>query len=239
MPTPKTPKWLSVLASLTLSMSLWPSIAIAQEEPMVATKLKQMTSALTRNDLELYVELAFNEQITVPQAQLFYAGLTKEQKAMVSDLVGIRAGIPLDEWRRDIESHRLQSSSPYPNAATLATSGEVWRQYIENKWLWLPPPGATYASYYYGDHYCEGGANPDPDSDWVFYYPMYSGNPDGLRWTTTSTQVYLVFMTAYGGNLNGFARSWYHAQLCLGAISVAAAGGQEHVKTSVYLSPDH
>jgi hypothetical protein len=72
-----------------------------------------------------------------------------------------------------------------------------------------------------------------------FYYPIYSGNPDGLRWTTTSAQVYLVFMTAYGGNLNGFARSWHHAQLCLGAGSVAAAGGQEHVKAKVYLSPDN
>lgn len=177
-------------------------------------------------ELRHFVDLAFKEQISVPQVQAVWEELTREQRDEVEEIVAAKASIPLDEWRT--ESNTEQAVTPlWPR--------EVWRQPIENAWTSGHPPGSTYSSFYYQSQWCDN----DPDDDWVFYFDMDSSNPDGLRWTSDSSQVYLVFMTLYGGDLTGFAYDWDEARLCIGTNGVSAAGGADEVQQNLFLHPNN
>jgi hypothetical protein len=210
---------------------------------LVIPELEVTPDEASENDLEKFVELAFNEQITVLQTQKFYESLTDQQKEMVSNFVAIKADIPLEEWERERESYQsafapVSSETLRNQSSTLST--ELWRQPIENTWTTGYPPGHAFAAFYYIDPYCEGGPNPDPDDDWMFYFPIsYSMNPDGLRWTSDSAQVYLAFMTAYGGDLNGFAYTWEQVRLCIGTGGVTAAGGPNNVSNNLFVHPNN
>lgn len=147
-------KFLSVFAAVALVISAWPGTAMAQgDAPPSIPGLGSSPDELTNADLARFVDLAFKEQITAPQAQAFYEQLTERQRQIISDLVGIKAGIPLIEWRRSIESYRhktaLLSSSTTSSKIAPQYAGEVWRQPIENAWTWGYPAGSTWASSYY------------------------------------------------------------------------------------------
>jgi hypothetical protein len=237
-------KLLSMFMLLTMLASFMPGVAMAQQgasaeipPPPNVSELNGPPDQLSNADLKKFVDMAFAERITVSQATVFYERLTPKQKATVSDLVAIRANVHLDMWRQASESYQKQivNAAITPDATL---SSEVWRQYIENIWR-SRDSSSRYASSYYEDTFCEGGLDPDPDGDWVFRYSITSFNPDGLRWTSDSAQVYLAFMTAYGGMLNGFAYNWYEARLCLGATGVLAAGGPDNVKAKMWLSPNN
>lgn len=112
------------------------------------------------------------------------------------------------------------------------------RQLIENAWTIGFPPGSTWPSEYYDSPLCD--EKPE-DSDWTFlYYPMeYSQNPDGLRWTTTSSQVYAAFMGSYAVNLGGYSFGWNEVRLCIGTTGVSLAGGPDNVKNTTFLHPNN
>lgn len=230
----KTNKWFLLLAVLLLVGSAWPAPAWAKEpEPPAIPGIENPAGNLTQQDLQLFVKLAFRNEITGAQAQALYERLSDEQKTIVSELVAKQAGIPLEEWNRE---RAKSSSGPVIEASELTlAAGEVWRQYIENAWTIGIPDGSAFAYYSDVQQYCEGD-NSDPDNDWVFYFSMnYNQDPDHIRWTSLSSQVYLAFMAAYGGNLNGYAYNWSEVRLCLGTVGVAAAGGPVNVQNNLFL----
>jgi hypothetical protein len=194
----------------------------------------------TERELERFVESAFKEQLSVPQVEKIWNRLDERQKQEVGVLLALKAGTQPHHWLEFVRRESLQSRLAIIKEASLAIQGELWRQYIENIWTWAYPPGTTFASSYWNSPLCD---NDPSDPDWVFWfwqpYEWYSRNPDGLRWTTTSARVYLTFMAAYGGNLNGYAYSWQEARLCLGTTAVDVAGGPDYVKQTTFLSPNH
>jgi hypothetical protein len=233
---------LSVLALLALLLSAGVNAMLAQEPPpqdvdsLNLPGLDGPVSKWTEADLRQFVALAVDERITVPEAQNIWKQLTEEQKEKVGELLAIKVGIQPDEWQRFVQSNKVTLRGFTP----LGFPGEIWREPIENIWTWGYPPGTTFATSYWDSPYCDD----DPsDHDWAFWfyqpYEWYSRNPSGLRWTSTSVQVYLAFMIAYGGNLNGYSFNWNEARLCIGTTGVSAAGGPDNVKNNVFLSPNH
>jgi general stress protein CsbA len=190
---------------------------------------------LTEADLEQFVGLAFEDRITVPQAEAFLNKLNAKQDEMVTDLIGIKADIPLDEWRKEIGEHRQdKQQTSERNLGSQAPLGG-WAQPIENIWTWLFPPGSTWANSHYVDDNCDS----DPtDSEYVFDYNMDASNPEGLRWTSTSTHVYLVFRQAYGLVLGGLGDNANDAKLCIGYWTVWLAGGPWKVRLHVFMHPN-
>lgn len=227
-------KWM-----LLLCMT-WFSLLLAQVRPTQAdTKLdvfSKPVAQLTEADLKQFVALGFAEKITVVEVQKLYEQLTFAQKEIVFKAVAEEAGISLDEWEQERKTHQMAQQNFHgatPNA-------EIWRQFVENTWTWGLPAGSTFANYYYTDKWCETTQPTDPDTDYVFHFNMtYSANPDGLRWTSQSSQVYLAFMSAYGGNLNGFSASWSNVKLCIGENGVWAAGGAANVKNNIFVHPNN
>ena len=216
-------------------------VVSAQENPTTPRILGLDISPgeLNEADLARFVELAFNEEITAAQAQSVYERLTDVQKGTVSNLVALQAGIPLEEWNREKEAYQRAFEEPLRQPAP-SSIGELWRQPVENRWTSGYPQGYSFASYYYQDQWCETVYPTDPDIDWVFHFNMtYSANPDGLRWTSDSAQVYLAFMTSYQGKLNSFAYNWAQVKVCLGTNGVSAAGGASNVKNNVFLTPNN
>jgi hypothetical protein len=85
-------------------------------------------------DLEEFVDQAFNEQMTARQVQATYERLTERQKERVGILIARRAGIPLAEWHRLIESENgtiQQSPGATWTSSVSGFPGELWRQPIE------------------------------------------------------------------------------------------------------------
>lgn len=194
----------------------------------------------TERELERFVDLAFKEQWSVLQVEEVWNHLDEKQKQQVGVLLAIKAGVQPHNWLEFIHRESLLSKTAVMKESFVASQGELWRQYIENIWTWGYPPGTTFASSYWNSPLCD---NDPSDPDWAFWfwqpYEWYSRNPDGLRWTTTSARVYLTFMAAYGGNLNGYAYSWQEARLCLGTTAVDVAGGPDYVRQTIFLSPNH
>ncbi len=62
----------------------------------------------------------------------------------------------------------------------------------------------------------------------------YANDPDGLRWKTNSSQVYLAFLV-YGLNLNSFAYMWWEVKVVVGKTATSAAGGAPWVRDHLYL----
>jgi len=171
--------------------------------------------------------------------------MNEEQREKVGEFLAIPAAVSLDEWRQFINSNRAGCQDNLPGKpalrfAPLGFPGEIWREPIENIWTYGYPPGYTFAATYWVSPDCDG----DPgDDDWAFFFgrssEWYSRNPSGLRWTSQSVRVYLAFMAAYGGNLNGYSFGWTEARLCIGTTGVDAADGADNVKNNVFLSPNH
>jgi hypothetical protein len=199
--------------------------------------LHDPVSEWTNADLRQLIELAVDERITVPEARDVWRQLTEEQREKTGELLAIKTGILLGEWQQFVESNKTTLRGFTP----LGFPGEIWREPIENIWTWGQPPGTTFASSYWNSPSCDD----DPsDPDWAFWfnrsYEWYSRNPSGLRWTSSdSAQVYLAFMAAYNGNLNGYSFNWKEARLCIGTTAVSVAGGPDNVKNNVFLSPNH
>lgn len=221
-------KVLGVLLVL-LVMSAPTGKATFPAEPSGPLSSKQWTE----RELERLVDLAISEQLSVPDVEEIWKHLDEKQKQQVGVILALKSGIQPSSW---LEFVRRESTLSGP----AIVKGELWRQYIENIWTIGHPPGTTFASSYWGSPLCD---NDPGDPDWTFWFfqpwEWYSRNPDGLRWTSESARVYLAFMAAYSGNLNGYSYDWKEARLCLGTTAVDAAGGPDHVKQSVFLSPNH
>lgn len=101
----------SVFTLLVLLMSAGSGAVTAQESPMT-TPVSASTSApgpndppngITDADLERFVELAINEEITVVQTRAFLEQLTDPQIQRVAELLASRTGTPLtDEIRPNV-----------------------------------------------------------------------------------------------------------------------------------------
>ncbi len=222
---------LSLFVLLALLLSAGPGVVMAQEPPVAdsapTTPAPSPTASpndVTDADLERFVDLVISEQITVAQARAFLQQLAELQVSRVAELLSARTSTRL------AESSKVSPVSPNIIEPPPGSS-ELWRQIIEKG---AGPPEA-FAQDYWSDPYCEGGPNPDPDDDWVFWFWIDSTNPDSLRWDTTSAQVATAFWIAYGNNLNGFAYHWDEARLCLGTTGVSLAGGPEKVKNTTSL----
>jgi hypothetical protein len=92
---------------------------------------------------------------------------------------------------------------------------------------------AFFSARYFNTPKCDDDPN---DLDWTFFFAMdYSRDPDGLRWTSSSARVVLVFNAVYGARLTGYAFEWPEVRLCLGTRGVDLAGGPDHVKVTTQL----
>jgi len=244
----KKRKWIAALMVVVLLLQAFlPSGIFAASEngehplPEATSTSNRPFSEYVDTDLNQFVRDAISESITVLEAQHIWEHLTDVQKEKAGELLAIQSGIPIAEWHRFVKRHREHAMlAKSQRGHILGFPGEIWREPIENTWTSGYPPGTTFASSYWNSPMCDD----DPsDPDWAFYfyqpYEWYSRNPDGLRWTSDSARVYLAFMAAYRGNLNGYSFSWNEAHLCIGTNGVKAAGGPDNVRNNLFLSPDH
>ncbi len=226
---------------LTL-LSVMPGVVIAKEPTQNADlpDLYGPVNEWSETDLEQWVNWVVEERSTVSEAQAVWKKASVEQREKIGELLALKAGVPLDEWQKFVESNSTSGRAALQTLVPHGFPGEIWRQHIENTWTVGHPPGSTFASSYWNSPNCDD----DPsDPDWAFKfdksYEWYSRDPDSLRWTSESAQVYLAFMAAYGGDLSGYSFSWNEARLCIGTTGVRAAGGTSKVKNNVFLSPGH
>ncbi len=173
--------------------------------------------------LDAFVEAALHDEISVEEARSTYESLDDSQRDLVRTLVEDKTSTFLER-----ENETVPDGAP---ALESQAAGANWQQSIENVWTYNYQP-KVFSSYSYVDWNCDD----DPsDKEYVFYYPYPSLSPSLLRWTSTSAQVYIAFMAAYGGNLLGFGYNKAEARLCIGDNGVAAAGGAAKVKASVFV----
>jgi len=220
----------TLIALLLLSISQTVGLAQVPQQVSPSPTLLDLdgpVSKWTDADLERLVDLIVNEKITVPQSQNIAEQLTKEQLTKVGELLAVRAGVPMEEWRQSCRSCNAQTAHLSSEVTLLASSEEIWRQPIE----YQEGQGATDMDTYYSSSECGG------DDDWVFHetYTYYGQDPDGLRWWTTSSRVYWAYLACYGLTLNGFAYNWSEVRLCAGKTCTTMAGGPDWVRDHMYV----
>jgi len=174
---------------------------------------------LTRGDLERFVALAYARQITVAQAAAFFDKLSSEQTQAVRELIDVKAAVnkrdgimpgPASPQRGGPQHPLRRQSAPSDELTILTAGGLAWIEPIENRW-WASP--GTYEDYWWSDQYT---CDDKVDTDYIFHFALYSGNPAGLRWTTDNPAVYSYAASRYGGNFNGLSWSFNDAFLCVG-----------------------
>lgn len=177
------------------------------------------------NRLEAFVEEALHDRISAIDAQATYESLDDSQREIVHRLVEAKTSTSLvADDDDDVPGQATPGLDPQ-------AAGAKWQQPIENVWTYNYQ-GKVFSTYSYVDWNCDD----DPsDKEYVFYYPYPSIAPSALRWTSTSAQVYLAFMAAYGGNLLGFGYNYGEARLCIGDKGVFAAGGAAKVQSSIFV----
>jgi hypothetical protein len=228
--------FISVFLLLALLLSAGRGVVVAKEMPPVETLpssdqelapgLDGPVSEWTDVDLEQLVEMAINEQITVPEIRIIVEQMTEEQLAKVAELLAIRTGV-LDEWRQSSDESRGSSKGDTSCQLTSYT-GYAWGCYPVEYHHRVPH--YKNADWYYSSKECGS-----TDEDWIlYYYIYYASNPDGLRWDTDSTQVYLAFLI-YGLDLNSFAYRFDEVQLVVGKTAASMAGGIDKVRDHLYL----
>lgn len=235
----------ALLTGVFISAANAQVVGFAANDQTTTTGLSANPMQWSDGDLPQLVDLAVAERITVPELQAIWDQLSPEQREQVGFDLAAKVGMSANEWTNISLSDgqvgsQLSDVVPSRNTFEPEFAGEIWRQFIENRWTNGQPPGSTFARMYFDSPLCDD----DPsDHDWTFLfdrsYEWYSRNPDGLRWTTSSSQVYLAFMAAYGGNLNAYSFGWNEARLCLGTGGVNAAGGTDKVKSAVFLHPNN
>ncbi|MFO0591269.1 MAG: hypothetical protein U0441_27225 [Polyangiaceae bacterium] len=173
--------------------------------------------------LEAFVDAALQERITPAETEATYESLDQSEREIVRQFLETKTSTTLA--RPDGEG--LHDAPPLGTQA----AGANWQQPIENVWTY-DYPAKVFSTFSYVDWYCDD----DPsDKEYAFYYPYPSASPSLLRWTSTSSQVYLAFMVAYGGNLLGFGYNKTETRLCIGDNGVFAAGGEAKVKSNVFV----
>ncbi len=238
---------LLVVGIMATALSVFAKNEVLIAQTPIEEILAKPVEALNDSDLKSFVILAHQEEISVAQAEKFFQKIETESQVFerVSILVAETGGVDIDEWQRERAKYKAINEGKNPtdldnkhsDYSRYSNNPSLWRQPIENRaTFWSHEP---YASFYYRDDHCEHDFWYQPDEDWVFYFEMnYSSNPDGLRWTTDSSWVYSVFHGAYGGDLNSFAHSFNHVKICIGG-SAASAAGKDHIKNTVFLTPNN
>jgi len=177
----------------------------------------------TDADLERLVEMAINEQITVSETRVIVEQMTEKQITKVAELLAIRAGVR-DEWQQS----RDESRESNEKETSCLSRSYTWGCYPVEYWHRVPY--YKNADWYHSSKECNSA-----DADWIFYYYIYYANdPNGLRWKTNSSRVYLAFL-AYGLDLNSFAYSWSEVRLVAGKTATSMAGGPDWVGDHLYL----
>lgn len=224
-------KWGKSLFAFVLVMCLLGIFTNGVSAQGPVPPLEQSKDVKEWGDVELksLVNVAFGEEISVGQLRTILQQLSPAQNRRVSDLVAMRAGIPLEQWHRSKNATVNDQGLVSPLSLDPPPPGSLWHQFIEKG----APASGTRARTYWQSQLCDG----DPaDYDWEFDFSMYyDQNPDSLRWDTTSTQVGIAFWTAYGDNLNGYAYYWDQVRLCLGDTDVWAAGGADKAASTLYI----
>ncbi len=162
--------------------------------------------------------------MTVAETENFYTSLSDSEREYVNSRVLANSGNMEDIGDAEFTTEK------FPTIQTQA-AGSAWGQNIENVWTWNYP-NKLFSTGVYVDWLCDDDSS---DMEYVFYYPFPSVAPSSVRWTSVSSQVYLAFMAAYGGNLLGFGYSYGEVRLCIGDRGVAAAGGAAKVKSSIFV----
>lgn len=223
----------AIILAIVLSASIGIPSASAKVSSQSTTTLSKSASTLTQADFQSVVELMVTERITVPEAANFISKLNPEQLRRFEGIFCARLGVQCADLKQDMTIHPVKSVSRglgVPGNELMAP-GAAWADVIENVWTWNYNP-KIFAHGWYEDWTCDD----DPsDKEFVFVYAI-GANPVGtLRWTTTSPLVYGAFGVAYGWNLLGFGYNFNEVRLCIGDRGVAAAGGQGHVASTVFV----
>jgi hypothetical protein len=112
---------------------------------------------------------------------------------------------------------------------------EKWRQYIEYRTTGIR--NAFPISWFTSQYTCDN----DPDTDYVYKFNInyftnpnsFSPNPNGLRWGTTNSALYIYINLWCGvNNLSGYSDSWSYAYYCLGEGAVNWVGGNAVVMSA-------
>lgn len=199
------------------------------------------------NEVELlqFVDLALSERLTVGQAASFLQRLNKDQLENIANIIARRKPLNRNLLSQKI-SHPTKNldNSSYRNKNFLGKIGTQlgnsllsfnsgkWNEWIENTWVRWRPSRYAYPSYWYKSQYT---CDHKFDTDFVFHFNYKFKNKKSLRWTTDSTAVYTVLMSAYKGKLNSYSYNHDQVKICIGDKTVFWAGGANHVFKTIYI----
>ncbi len=203
------------------------------------------TREWTDKSLQRLADMIVTEAISVEQVAQIYDQLSEKQIERVTEIIGERAGVPLEETRSFLAKRKAStdqaSCSGASSHAEFMAKGAVTQ--TASNYLW-----GCYKAEYVGpvainlvqkSGYWLSTECGTQDTDWNLQFDLwYYQDPDRLRWYTTSSQVYWVFRVAYGLELNSFAYSydpWWRAHLVVGQTAASLAGGIYFVMDNLWL----
>ncbi|HEX6288287.1 MAG TPA: hypothetical protein VFZ66_03810 [Herpetosiphonaceae bacterium] len=200
--------------------------------------LLKVSSNLTDQDIDRFVELVISEGITLEEMRDFQNRLSKQQKQIADNLflekVPQRQHISIDPTQHLVDK---AEEVPLGDVSTTASCdpGAVpncWQQNIEE--IYIPPSGSYYGAFTEGWYTTTTTCDKEDDTDYVFAGRRDAINPDKLRWTSTSTQVTYAIELINGTNINSYGLNLYEVRMCLGDNTVSYAGGPDKVRASLY-----
>lgn len=187
--------------------------------------LSKPSTMLTNNDLEIFVDLVFNEQVNVEETKHFLDNLSPEQldtlriifDSNLPTLVDQPDAIEIANSNQKILLQRQQAHNPNAtngcDPGAFGNYGFCWQQDIE-----YFTPYANYAEdkapswYQLYTTICDNDPN---DIDLVLYFDVNSNDPNKLVWSTSSAKIYTAASTENNKKLNGWDFDNYGAHLCI------------------------
>lgn len=192
----------------------------------------QATNSTNEPTIDQFVELILAEEVTVPEVDAFLKRLDEAQYEKFLEVFTESVGVDKEELQQEADEYNQitspDKSLPGENPRTSAP-GAVWTEIIEN--TWTVSVNGPFSLFWYEDRNCDDDSS---DNEYVFYYEFPANPPEGIRWTTTSAQVYSAF-AVYNWNLLGFGYDFDEVRLCIGDRGVTLAGGPDVVRRTVYI----
>ena len=197
-----------LIASMGASLS---AVAAAPVSPTAIPGIDVPVEQWTRAHLDRFTDLALENKVTSAQTRAVLLKLSPAQRDIAKQIIRERAA--------HNKQARAMPSPPMPHQSRSSISGQV-RPYTATNLAWMEPiekidagsPGYS-TDYYWSD---TNTCDDDPDTDYIFHYPIYSGNPNALRWDSDYAAVTWYAGQFYNNNFNGFSWGWDDAFICVG-----------------------
>jgi len=162
-----------LMASMGASLS---AVAAAPVSPTAIPGIDVPVEQWTRAHLDRFTDLTLENKVTNAQTRAVLLKLSPAQRDIAGQIIQERVA--------QNKQTGVMPSPPVSHQNRSSISGQV-RPYTATNLTWMEPiekinagsPGYS-TDYYWSD---TNTCDDDPDTDYIFHYPIYSGDPDALR----------------------------------------------------------